>query len=181
MTPNDGLQDLYFGVGADLPHGIKTAFVFHQFWSDEGGTDLGSEYDMVASKAINANWSVLVKAAFFDGTMGSPMCRVYGCKRRSSFDSSPPREGQITPARGRHSMISQTTEYALRAVVHLAARSEEGPARAKDIAEAIQVPVGYLQKILRMLCRHGLLTASRVRRAVSNSRSLLNRSAFSMS
>lgn len=58
-------------------------------------------------------------------------------------------------------MISQTTEYALRAVVHLAARSEEGPARAKDIAEAIQVPVGYLQKILRMLCRHGLLTASR--------------------
>lgn len=58
-------------------------------------------------------------------------------------------------------MISQTTEYALRAIVHLAARSEQGPARAKDIAEAIHVPVGYLQKILRMLSRHGLLTASR--------------------
>lgn len=72
VTPNDGLQDLYFGVGADLPHGIKTAFVFHQFWSDEGGADLGSEYDMVASKSINANWSVLVKAAFFDGHNGQP-------------------------------------------------------------------------------------------------------------
>ena len=59
-------------MGADLPHDIKAAFVFHQFWLDEGGTDLGSEYDMVASKAINANWSVLVKAAFFDGHNGQP-------------------------------------------------------------------------------------------------------------
>ncbi|WP_458789163.1 RrF2 family transcriptional regulator [Adonisia turfae] len=58
-------------------------------------------------------------------------------------------------------MISQTAEYALRALVHLAARAESGPARARDIAEAIQVPVGYLQKILRTLCKHGLLTASR--------------------
>jgi Rrf2 family protein len=58
-------------------------------------------------------------------------------------------------------MISQTAEYALRAAVHLAARPESGPATAKDIAEAVQVPVGYLQKVLRMLCRHDLLLASR--------------------
>lgn len=58
-------------------------------------------------------------------------------------------------------MISQTSEYALRAALYLAARSEKGPASAQDISEATRVPVGYLQKILRMLSRHGLLTAHR--------------------
>ena len=58
-------------------------------------------------------------------------------------------------------MISQTAEYALRAAVHLAANPDSGPAAAKDIADAVQVPVGYLQKVLRMLCRHDLLIASR--------------------
>ena len=72
VTPNTGLQDLYAGVGADLPRGVKAAFIFHQFWSDDVSTDLGSEYDMVASKALNAYWSVLVKAAFFDGHNGQP-------------------------------------------------------------------------------------------------------------
>lgn len=72
VTPSGGLQDLYAGLGADLPHGIKASFVFHQFWSDEGGTDVGSEYDMVASKQISSNWSVLIKAAFFDGHSGQP-------------------------------------------------------------------------------------------------------------
>ncbi|MBX3315726.1 MAG: alginate export family protein [Phycisphaeraceae bacterium] len=72
VTPNEGLQDLYAGIGADLPHGIKAAFIFHQFWSDEGGTNLGSEYDMVASKQITAYWSILAKAAFFDGHNGQP-------------------------------------------------------------------------------------------------------------
>ncbi len=72
VTPNAGLQDLYAGIGADLPCGINAAFIFHQFWTDEGGTDLGNEYDMIASKTINPNWSVLVKAAFFDGHKGQP-------------------------------------------------------------------------------------------------------------
>ena len=58
-------------------------------------------------------------------------------------------------------MISQTAEYALRAAVHLAANPDSGPAAAKDIADAVQVPVGYLQKVLRMLCQHDLLIASR--------------------
>ena len=57
-------------------------------------------------------------------------------------------------------MFSQTAEYALRAIVHLAARGG-GPATAQEIAEATRVPVGYLQKILRMLARADLLTAQR--------------------
>lgn len=58
-------------------------------------------------------------------------------------------------------MISQTSEYALRAIVHLAARPEIGPASAQEISEATRVPVGYLQKILRTLSRHGIVTAQR--------------------
>lgn len=58
-------------------------------------------------------------------------------------------------------MISQTSEYALRAAVYLAARSDDKPASAQEISEATQVPVGYLQKILRMLSRHGILSAQR--------------------
>jgi len=58
-------------------------------------------------------------------------------------------------------MISQTSEYALRAAVFLAARSGDSPASAHEIADAIRVPVGYLQKILRMLARNGILVAQR--------------------
>lgn len=58
-------------------------------------------------------------------------------------------------------MITQTSEYALRAAVFLAACAESTPASAQEIAEAVRVPVGYLQKVLRMLARNGILTAQR--------------------
>lgn len=58
-------------------------------------------------------------------------------------------------------MITQTSEYALRAVVFLSMRKENTPAAASEISEATRVPVGYLQKILRMLARGGILTAQR--------------------
>lgn len=57
-------------------------------------------------------------------------------------------------------MISQTAEYALRAVVHLA-QQPSGAAAAQEIAKSIQVPVGYLQKILRQLSRARILSAQR--------------------
>jgi len=58
-------------------------------------------------------------------------------------------------------MISQTSEYALRAIVHLAARKENTPTSAQAISEATKVPVGYLQKILRMMAKRRILTAQR--------------------
>ncbi|MEQ9617120.1 MAG: Rrf2 family transcriptional regulator [Phycisphaerales bacterium] len=58
-------------------------------------------------------------------------------------------------------MISQTSEYALRAAIFLAARADDSPASAQEISEATQVPVGYLQKILRLLARQGMLSAHR--------------------
>lgn len=71
-TPAEGLQDLYAGVGAELPGGVNASVVYHHFWSDEGGSELGSEIDLVAGKSITPNWSVLMKAAFFDGEGGEP-------------------------------------------------------------------------------------------------------------
>ncbi len=57
-------------------------------------------------------------------------------------------------------MISQTTEYALRAVVWLAANPEK-PLTAHQIAGVTRVPAGYLAKVLQGLSRAGLLHSQR--------------------
>jgi Rrf2 family protein len=57
-------------------------------------------------------------------------------------------------------MLSQTTEYALRAVVWLAANPEKS-LTALQIAEATRVPAGYLAKVLQGLSRAGLLHSQR--------------------
>ena len=57
-------------------------------------------------------------------------------------------------------MISQTVEYALRAVVHLASTTPAG--RTTDqIAEATRVPRAYLSKVLQSLGRAGLVHSQR--------------------
>lgn len=57
-------------------------------------------------------------------------------------------------------MFSQTIEYALRAVVHLAYQSPEAVTTA-EIAEATRVPKDYLSKILQGLAREGLVKTQR--------------------
>lgn len=59
-------------------------------------------------------------------------------------------------------MISRTAEYALRALVHLAAVHGEQPSQTvEQIATGTRVPVGYLAKVLQSLTRAGLLTSRR--------------------
>lgn len=58
-------------------------------------------------------------------------------------------------------IISQTGQYALRAVVHLSEHRSEGPLRVDDIAGALGVPRNYLSKILHVLARDGLLASTR--------------------
>jgi Rrf2 family protein len=57
-------------------------------------------------------------------------------------------------------MFSQTVEYALRAVIHLA---HEAPAArtTAQIAEATRVPKDYLSKILQKLAKSGILQTQR--------------------
>jgi Rrf2 family protein len=57
-------------------------------------------------------------------------------------------------------VISQTAEYALRAVVWLALNPQK-PLTAQQIAEATRVPAGYLAKVLQGLSRAGLLHSQR--------------------
>ena len=57
-------------------------------------------------------------------------------------------------------MISQTAEYALRAVVYLG--NEQGvPRTTAQIANAIDASAGYLGKVLQNLGRAGLVNAQR--------------------
>jgi Rrf2 family protein len=55
-------------------------------------------------------------------------------------------------------MISQTAEYALRAIVYLA--GQEGPRTTAQIAEAAKIPAGYLAKVMQNLSR-GRIVASK--------------------
>ncbi len=57
-------------------------------------------------------------------------------------------------------LFSQTTEYALRAVVCLAAHPHE-PQTTVQIADTTRVPAGYLSKVLQALGRANLVTSQR--------------------
>lgn len=58
-------------------------------------------------------------------------------------------------------MLSQTAEYALRAVVLLAARPSGSTARVGELADALDIPQNYLSKTLHVLTRAGVLVSAR--------------------
>jgi Rrf2 family nitric oxide-sensitive transcriptional repressor len=59
-------------------------------------------------------------------------------------------------------MISQSVEYALRAVVCLAA-NQDRELSAKQIAHFIHTPVGYLSKVLQILAKAKIVSSQRGR------------------
>ncbi len=59
------------------------------------------------------------------------------------------------------SMISQTIEYALRAMVYLASLGDGGTANSESVAKATKVPKGYLSKVMRDLVLAGLIGSQR--------------------
>lgn len=58
-------------------------------------------------------------------------------------------------------MISQTAEYALRAVLYLAQRDDRAPIRVGEVAQELGVPSNYLSKTLHALARTGVLHSTR--------------------
>jgi Rrf2 family transcriptional regulator, nitric oxide-sensitive transcriptional repressor len=58
------------------------------------------------------------------------------------------------------SMLSQTVEYALRAITQIALRVPQS-CTTEDIAEATMVPKAYLSKVLQSLRRAGLVNSQR--------------------
>jgi Rrf2 family protein len=61
-------------------------------------------------------------------------------------------------------MLSQTAEYALRAVLYLAEHAEDRPVRVGEMAQALRIPRNYLAKTLHQLARHGVLVSLRGKR-----------------
>jgi Rrf2 family protein len=57
-------------------------------------------------------------------------------------------------------MISQTAEYALRAIAHLALHTD-APQTAQQISATTKVPTPYLSKVLQLLGRAELIQAQR--------------------
>lgn len=61
-------------------------------------------------------------------------------------------------------MISQTAQYALRTVLHIAAHGDtDTPVRAAALAGALGLPANYLAKTLHQLARDGVLESTRGR------------------
>lgn len=58
-------------------------------------------------------------------------------------------------------MLTQTGEYALRAMVYMARKGEGVFCGVKDIAAATDVPANYLAKILQQLARAGVLESQK--------------------
>lgn len=58
-------------------------------------------------------------------------------------------------------ILSQTSSYAVRALVHLADVDDGTPTKVEDIARELDVPRNYLSKILHTLARAGFLSSMR--------------------
>jgi len=58
-------------------------------------------------------------------------------------------------------MWTRTSEYALRAVIHLTQNCDDWPIPGNQIAEKAGIPSKYLSKVLGDLVRIGLLSSSR--------------------
>lgn len=57
-------------------------------------------------------------------------------------------------------IISQTSQYALRAMVFLSQQGSGELVKVKAVSEKMQVPQNYLSKIFHTLSRHGILESS---------------------
>lgn len=71
-TPADGIRDLNGSVSwtdetLAVGRSLTMTARYHDFSSEDGDADFGSEVDAVANWRINERWAVEAKAAFFDG------------------------------------------------------------------------------------------------------------------
>jgi len=65
-TPAGGLEDLNLTVGYITKKHGRIVGILRSFESNAGGTDLGSEFDLIYARKINKNLSMILKSAFYD-------------------------------------------------------------------------------------------------------------------
>ncbi|MBU1363133.1 MAG: alginate export family protein [Gammaproteobacteria bacterium] len=63
-TPADGLKDAYISASTDVA-GIKLSGIYHDFRADTGNARYGTEWDLVATKAIGEHYSFGAKFAAY--------------------------------------------------------------------------------------------------------------------
>jgi hypothetical protein len=56
-VPPDGLRDLY-GILSSNIAGVKVDLIYHDFQADEGGSDYGTEFDIMLTKKIGSHYTV---------------------------------------------------------------------------------------------------------------------------
>ncbi len=61
-TPGEGLEDTYLNVTANVV-GLKLTGVYHDFSSDFGGMDYGSEIDLMVARKFGEHYSGMIKFA----------------------------------------------------------------------------------------------------------------------
>jgi hypothetical protein len=65
-----GLRDLYVSLTPSLSaisERLSFSFMFHQFYDDKAGDNLGQEYDLVTTYQLNEYIGFSYKFAYFDG------------------------------------------------------------------------------------------------------------------
>lgn len=67
----------------------------------------------------------------------------------------------LTAVEDSRPVLSQTAEYALRAVLYMAEHGDAEPYRVTTLAEALRIPQNYLSKTMHLLARAGILTSAR--------------------
>ncbi len=66
-----------------------------------------------------------------------------------------------TGRKGSAMQLTREVDYAVRAMIYLAARAENDRGQLIEMAEAIDAPKSFLSKVLQSLCRAGLVISQR--------------------
>ena len=64
-TPGAGIEDAYVSLGGKVGP-VKLAAVYHDFQAESASEDYGTEIDLVATWAINKQFTVQAKYAAFE-------------------------------------------------------------------------------------------------------------------
>ena len=68
--------------------GLKLEFIFHQFWEDQGGGDLGQEYNALAIYRLNAHVGFLWKFAYYNAATNSALVATPNSRTRSILQTT---------------------------------------------------------------------------------------------
>ena len=84
VTPKNGLRDVYVSARTTVA-GVVLGADYHDFKADHGGNKYGTEYDLIATKAINKTYSVGSRYARFRADNAVDNVNCAACIDTSKF------------------------------------------------------------------------------------------------